>query len=231
MSDRIAAAYASAGRQLLADAGVGATAAEVAFMGVVTVAAWWWRRGGRDSEADGAVIALVSDLAAADPITAAAAAELGDVGQGSVAGWMDRHFDEITETADSLLEAGGVLPEVSASTVLGLHPDMVEFAMMHRRSAHELALSEPSCSVADAVTCGAVAEAKVWHELVGHRGFGVPELVQIQLLDPLVRTAAAHLGMPRVMYAWRWIDTEWRWVTQGAAAMKSALLWEEEVMG
>lgn len=231
MSAVIAAAYAAVGRALLADAEIGATAAEVAYMSVVTSAAYLWRRGGRQGGGtDTEVTALVDELTAADPITAAAAVELGEGGQGGVARWMDRRYGEIAETAESLLSAPGDAPAGPAATALGLHPDQLELAAMHRRSAVQLCLAGPWCVVADAVICGAIAEVKMWHELVGRRGFGVQELAQIQLLDPLVRTAVWERGALRVLYLWRLVDAEWWQVERGAAAMNSILLWEEETL-
>ncbi len=215
----------------MADADVAATAAEVAYVAVVTSAAYYWRRGGRASEVEGAVLALVSDRAAADPITAAAAQELGSAGQGSVAAWMDRHFDEIAECADGLLAMPGDAPDSPLINVLGLHPDMVSAAVVHRRTAQMLALEWGGCAVADAVICGAVAEAKVLYELAGQRAGDPLELAQMMLLDPLVRTAVWERGASRALYLWRWIDSEWACVWRRAATTNSLLLWEKEVLG
>ncbi|CAM3778622.1 hypothetical protein H7J08_00970 [Mycobacterium frederiksbergense] len=231
MSDRIAGVYAAVSQQMLADAAIGATAAEVAYMGTLTAAAWWWRRGGRDSDADGAVIALVSDLAAADPITTAAALELGEAGQGRVAVWMDRHFEDIAARAESLLESAGGVPAAPVVELLGLHPDQVECAVTHRRSAQLIALDTGACTVADAVICGAVAEAKMLHELAGSRAGDPLELAQLMLVDPLVATAVWERGAGRCLYLWRWISGEWPAVANWAATMNSIVLWEKEVMG
>ena len=230
----IAATYAAVGCELIAEAVVDPprATATVAYMGVVTRAAYWWRRGGRASDADGAVSALVSDLAAADLITAAASRELGPGGRRAAAVWMDRHFDEIAERAEAQLEANGGSPAAPVVDLLGLHPDMVAAASVHRRAAQLIALDEPGCSgIADAAICGAAAEARQLHDLAGRRAGHPLEVAQLMLLDPVVRTAVWERGGARALYLWRWIDGVWATVRQRASIDYGIGLWEREGLG
>lgn len=173
-------AVAAAAREVEARSpAAGATAASVLVMGAAAEATWLWRHGDGDTSDD-----QFEDVLAADPLVAAAAAELPASATAAIRRWVERHYAELVEIAETT---------VAFAAILG--SDDPDSAAEYARQAGRAAAGMNGGTVADAVICGALAEVRTRVDA----GAGPAlDLYTALLTDPLVGIAVAERGIERV---------------------------------
>lgn len=210
-------AYTAAGYEVAAAGGDRRTAV-VAYVGAVAAGAWWSRVNGVP------LMEAVGERVTADPLAAAAAGLFTPAARAALIRWVDAGWPTVQAAAESLL---------AADAAVGRTPDdhWVRSPAIARAVAQEKALGDPNCNIADAVVCGALAEAKTLREL-GYHGCGSdPAVYAAVLMEPLVATAAAEAGVARCAALAVWIEGQWPDVYEHASRLYGLQLWEEEVMG
>lgn len=216
-TDAMVRAYTAAGYEVAA-AGGDRRAAVVAYVGAAAAGAWWSRVNGLP------LMDAVAEQVTADPLAAAAAKLFTPDALAALIRWVDAVWPTVQAAAESLLAA-----DAAAGRVADDH--WVRSPSVARAAAQAKALGDPNCDIADAVVCGALAEAKTLREL-GYHGCGSdPAVYAVVLMEPLVATAAAEAGVARCAALAVWIEGQWPDVYEHASRLYGLQLWEEEVMG
>lgn len=184
------AIYAAAARASIATA-ENCTAAMVVYAGAQTVASI------RPMMAGGDPGDFIDQVIAADPLAAAAEAELGPRLLGGIAEWVAQHWAEIGAAAGDAVALHRLDAEADADAATA------QVAAVCARAAQAMVL-EHHRGVAAAVVAGAAAATMVSQ---GQRT-GTAWLAEMRtaLMDPLAAVAAEEMGAVRTMAMVAWAD-------------------------
>jgi hypothetical protein len=185
------AIYAAAARASIATA-ENCTAAMVVYAGAQTVASI------RPMMAGGDPGDFIDQVIAADPLAAAAEAELGPQLLGGIAEWLAQHWAEIAAAGGDAVALHRLDAEADTATA--------QVAAACARAAQAMVL-EHDRGVAAAVVAGVAAATMVAR---GKRT-GTAWLAEMRtaLMDPLAAVAAEEIGAVRTTAMVAWADEAW----------------------